>query len=703
MIMRKWTVVCTLLLLLLTGLNSARAKTWTLQGAERFSEGELDGASVLSTGEVVLAPPMQEIPGLRANYVWDISIAADGAAYVGTGSPAALYRWQQGKLEMLHETSEEHVHSVLALEDGVVLAATAPRGIIYRIAPDGQVSIFADLAAKYVWDMAAGPDGSIYCATGPDGRLMRLSAEGEAEEFFRMGKGNFMCLAVDREAGVVYAGTEPSGVIYRVTAEGEASVIYDAEESEVHALLLSQKGEIYAGTAGVDGQSQMSASRGPQQRPPSAPQAPAAGGGPGQRSGGKPTAPNSVYRIVPGQGGMRIARLQKAMALSLGLTGRNELLVGTGSDGRLVGVSDRGVTRVVSSFRAQHVSAIAADAKGRMLIGTANSGGLWQLLEGHRKAAGYKSKVFDAGYLSRWSRVEWKGDAPGKSSIRTALRTGNTRRPDETWSEWCEPVREPGGRAIEVPMGRFAQVRIDLTTEDSEVTPQLLQVSVSYRQANRRPQIQQLAINGQNGGQNGQKGRSPQRPGQGQGARPTMRMIAWKAQDPNGDELTFDLFYRGIEEKEWKELKTGIRGESKFQWDTRRVPDGYYLVRVVADDQVARAPAERLQMEKVIPPFVVDNGRPEVAELRHSERKDDGSFVLSGVVRDDGSPISRIQVSHNSGDWKPVFAGDGMFDSGEEKFDHRTEALRAGEHVFVFAATDARGNVGSEKIVLRVR
>jgi hypothetical protein len=251
-------------------------------------------------------------------------------------------------------------------------------------------------------------------------------------------------------------------------------------------------------------------------------------------------------------------------------------------------------------------------------------------------------------------------------------------------------------------MGRFAQLRIDLATEDGGATPRLLQVSVSYRQANRRPQIQQLVINGQNGGQNGQKGRPSQRAGQGQGGQPAMRMIAWKAQDPNGDELTFDLFYRGIEETEWKELKSGIRGESKFQWDTRRVPDGDYVVRVVADDQVARSPAERLQMEKVTPPFVVDNGRPEVTELRHSERKDDGRYVLRGVVRDDGSPVSGIQVSHNSGDWEPVFPADGMFDSGQESFDHRTEVLEAGEHVFVFAATDARGNVGSEKVVLRV-
>ena len=38
------------------------------------------------------------------------------------------------------------------------------------------------------------------------------------------------------------------------------------------------------------------------------------------------------------------------------------------------------------------------------------------------------------------------------------------------------------------------------------------------------------------------------------------RTIAWKASDPNGDALAFDLYYRGIAETDWKLLKDNITG-----------------------------------------------------------------------------------------------------------------------------------------------
>jgi hypothetical protein len=693
-----------MLVLMVTALvpGSADGKTWTLAGRKEFSEGELDGVSLLSTGEMVLAPVVQPIPGLKANYVWDISFGPEGAAFVGTGAPAAVYRWHEGELDLLHETSEEHVQSVLGMADGSVLAATAPRGIIYRVTETGEVTIFADLAAQYVWDMARGPDGGVYCATGPGGSLIKLTSEGEAEELFSTGKGNLMCLAVDSAGEFIYAGTEPSGVIYRLNQAGEATVLYDAEESEVHALLLSQQGEIYAGTAQADGQAARLPAAGAQAQKGAAPQVstPPASGSPQGR--GKPTPPNSVYRLLPGHGGMRIAQLQNAMALSLALTAANEVLVGTGSDGRLIGVSERGVTRVVLSFRAQHVSAIEPDAAGRVLIGTANGGGLWQLLEGHSPEATYRSKVYDAGYLSRWSRLEWKGQRPEKTSVKVALRTGNTRRPDSTWSEWSERVADPQGAGIDVPMGRFAQMKVDLATEDENLTPSFLQAAASFRQANRRPRIQNLMLDGQDGTDNRQKGPSAQRSGQPEPKQSSTRTIVWKASDPNGDELTFHLYYRGIEERQWKKLETDIRGRMKHKWETRRVPDGDYVVRLVAEDTTARPPEERLQMEKVTSPFVIDNGRPILSALEHSERKGDGGYLLSGRVRDEGSAVARIQVSHNAGDWAPVFARDGIFDSGQEAFDYRTGGLESGEHVFVFAATDHQGNVGSEKIVVQV-
>ena len=703
MTMRKTILVGLMICLAAWTISSVDAKSWTLAGEKQFSEGELDGISVLSSGEMILAPATEQIPGLEANYVWDVERGPDGRIIIGTGAPAAIYRLNGTDLERVHQTSEEHVLSVLGRDDGSLLAATAPRGMIYRIDKEGDVTIFADLDVQYVWDMAVGPDETIYCATGPQGRLLRLSAEGEPSELHRIAEGNFMCLAVDQTRGDVYAGTEPSGVIYRVTSGGKASVVYDCEESEVHALLRSGTGELYAATAQADGTA-VTPARQPSANPQSAaPQAPAAGRGGGNQGARAAGASNSVYRIVPDEGGMRIARLEKALGLSLALSGEGELFVGSGNDGRVVGVNDRGVTRVVASVRAQQVSAMINDGKGHLILATSNGGALWRLKPGYRETAQYTSKAFDASYLSRWSRISAQGNLPDKASVDVRLRVGNTRQPDETWSDWSEGLEQMGEWPVDLPAGRFAQLKVVLATTAENVTPEVLKLAVSYKQANRRPRIQKFMVDGQQSGGNGQKKRPAQQSGgQGRPPRKPARTIMWQAADPNGDQLTFDLYYRGLAEKDWKVIEMGITGKARMQWDTRRVPDGDYMLRLVADDRHARSEGERLAAEAVTVPFVIDNGRPGLIDLQREARTEAGGYVITGTATDDISAISGIEVSRNAGDWVPVFAADGLFDASEEEFRFETDVLEPGEHVFVFAVTDEQLNVGSGKIIIQV-
>ena len=83
-------------------------------------------------------------------------------------------------------------------------------------------------------------------------------------------------------------------------------------------------------------------------------------------------------------------------------------------------------------------------------------------------------------------------------------------------------------------------------------------------------------------------------------------------------------------------------------------------------------------------------------------RNRDGTFELTGTATDEHSRVVRIEVSRNAGDWEPVFPVDGMLDSPEEPFRYVTEVLDAGEHVFVFAATDETEHTGSGKPVVHV-
>ena len=672
-------------------------RTWTVGGAEQFAAGRQDGVSVLTTGELALGPAVQKIAGMEANYVWDLSVGQEDAIYVGTGSPAAVYVLRGDKLDLVHKTSEKHVLSVLALEDGSALAATAPRGIIYRISAAGTVTVFKELPDTYVWDMALGPEGrKVYCATGPKGELISLDMAGGEPTVVQTQQEHLLCLAVD-PSGNVFAGSAPGGLIYRISPDGARSVVFDADETEVRCLFLSRDGVLYAGTAQADDSSGSAAA--PAEAEAAA--MPRPGPGPGSAPEpaafpGSPTVPNSVYMTPPGGGPVRLAQMPNTLVLCIA-PDEGGVLVGTGSRGQLIGVTDLGVGRVATGFSASHISAMVRDSSGSLVVATSNGGGLWRAAKGYAGEGTFTSKVFDAGYLARWGRIWWKGTLPPGSGVKASLKTGNSRKPDETWSEWSAPAERPSGKPLEMPMGRFAQMQLTITTTDPATTPLLIQACASHRQVNRRPRVQRFRIDGQPPSDPRQEeppGRPPKPP-------VGKRAVQWEANDPNGDKLVVDLYYRAVDEGQWKVVETDIEDEPRYEWETDRVPDGHYLLRLVASDRLVRGPDEVLEAEVVTAPFVIDNRRPEVLDLQ-ATAQEDGSYVIKGSAKDSYSNIEAVQVSCNSQEWRPVFPSDGIFDATAEGFSYRTDPIDKGEHVLVFAATDAAGNVGTDKIVITI-
>lgn len=711
--MRK-TIVLLAAALLCAGLPALGdiGKTWTTSGAREFAEGKLEGVSVESTGEVELAPETQKLEGLEAEYVWDVETGPDGTAYVATGSPAAVYTVREGKVERLFSTEEKQVLSVLPLPDGTVLAGTAPQGIIFRIGRHGKATVFADLEDQYIWEMALGRHNEVYCATGPNGRLLELAPDGSAKELLKVKQKNFTCVAVGKD-GTLYAGTDTDGYIYSIAPNGRASLLYDADETEVHQILVDGEGALYACTAQSEpsGPSSGPPSGPPRNaKPPSEPTSEPAG--PPSVHG--PGAYNSVYRIVPDKGAFLVARFDKMFMFSLAPVG-DRLLVGTGTDGRVLSLRPEMQYTILTQFDAAFVWAMAPLPGGDVIAGTCHPGSLRLVKAGCRDTGTYVSKPFDASYLSRWGTVRWTQKTGAGQSIRVKLRSGNSAEPDERYSDWSEWVTDPAGQAVNVPMGRFAQFEAELSRRGRTDSPLLLNVDVSYRQANRRPVIEDVALDGtsllgkeERGGRPSAE-RTPPRGGTQQAAAqkappsgPGAKTIAWKAADPNDDDLSFSLYYRGVHEAEWKKLKEDLRDDTSYAWDTVRVPDGYYLLRLIASDIPSRTKEDALAEEKVAGPFLVDNTPPTVVDLL-SVRRPDGSYELTGIARDTLSSIAKIEVSHNGEDWRTVFPTDGILDSPREPFSYAAEALPPGEHVFTFAAADSSGNIGNAEVVVTVQ
>jgi hypothetical protein len=170
-----------------------------------------------------------------------------------------------------------------------------------------------------------------------------------------------------------------------------------------------------------------------------------------------------------------------------------------------------------------------------------------------------------------------------------------------------------------------------------------------------------------------------------------LQTFAWSASDPDSDTLRYDVFYRRNEDTDWKVLKRGL-WEPILVWDTTSVPDGSYTIKVVASDAASNAPATALTGEAESESFEIDNTPPRIEV--GAARRADGHTTLPFTVRDDESPVTRVEYSVDAERWKTIYPTDGIPDSRVERFELVLEGNAPAASVII-RATDALDNVAT--------
>jgi hypothetical protein len=79
-----------------------------------------------------------------------------------------------------------------------------------------------------------------------------------------------------------------------------------------------------------------------------------------------------------------------------------------------------------------------------------------------------------------------------------------------------------------------------------------------------------------------------------------------------------------------------------------------------------------------------------------------GRAVIEATASDPLVRLTSASFAVNGKKWANVFPADGLFDSKEETFRFKTEALKPGTYVLVLKVKDAAGNTGSGDVVFTV-
>ena len=175
--------------------------------------------------------------------------------------------------------------------------------------------------------------------------------------------------------------------------------------------------------------------------------------------------------------------------------------------------------------------------------------------------------------------------------------------------------------------------------------------------------------------------------------------ITWQAEDPDGDQLLYSLYFRGEDEREWK-LAKGDLSENTLLLDGHVLADGRYFFRVTASDLPSNPPGSAREVERVSAPVLIDNTPPLVSA--GAPKRMGARVEIQFEAVDAASSLRRAEFSLDAGRWTPLEANDGVIDSPRERFLLPLDNLAPGERLVVVRVYDAAENAGLAKVVLRL-
>ena len=665
---------------------------WEQKTQKDFESGKPKDVSISSKGEVSLSLKLNTYIETEEAYIWCLAEDSQGNIYAGTGNEGRIFKiTPDGTSSLFFDSPEVNIYSLAVDSSDNIYAGTSPDGLVYKISPDGTASTLLSAKEKYVWALVFDNAGNLYAGTGTNGKIYKITTDGQNSVLCDSEETHIMSLHYSSGQNVLYAGSEGGGIIYKITLDGHASVVYDTNEKEIHALAMDSQGNLYAAaTSGkMPGEEQQ---RG--LPPPPGP----GGEAPKEKE-------STIYQVTPDGVVSKFWKAKEPLILSMVVDASDNLIVGTGDKGVIYTVNADGDSASIAKCEEAQALAIHKTKTGSMFIATGNSGKIYRLSTDHTQEGTLESKVYDAKIISKWGNIEWEQVIPENTAITFATRTGNTSKPDNTWSEWSEEYTTADGQKIANAPARFIQWRAKLTTTNPLVEPMLKRVTIAYVQTNITPKIKSIEIDSQKGDEDG--GEQPPGAPPRQGAKPsggqvagnsTKRTVKWQATDANEDSMEYTVYYKGVDEQTWKLLKEELKTIS-YSWDSTSMPDGRYQIKIVATDKLSNPANLAKTTEKISDQFEIDNTQPTISDITVAA-EEDGTFQVRCTAEDNRNHIKEAVFSIDGQDWQIVFPADGIFDSKTEEFFFTTPSeLKAGEHTVVIKIADAVGNVNSGKQV----
>lgn len=702
----KWMVVP---LALGSPLGAVETKRVIYEAYSDWRKGEAEGAVIGEDGFVAAGGRFSVVSNLVTSGVeaiWSTACDGSGGVLLGTGPQGRVLRADgAGKISEVAKLPGANVYAVSAGPDGAVYASCSPDAKVYRCEAGKEPEVFYEPGEKHVWALQW-VGNELYVATGNRGRLFKVVAKGKGSVVYDGEESNLRCLAVDKD-GKLLVGTEGRGILLRLEEEARAFALFDSGRGEVRQIAVDEAGRIAFVSGGK-------ADSGIKKPAPSASsvtislKAGSSGSGDDSKKeeagkdgspAGSGPKPEPAPAASPSGGGDLWLLVEPGFAKRLWSGNEfpqsvarhaGEWVIGTGGEGRVVGVDDGGKEKIVAKLGSKDVTALVA-AGGVLWAGASNEAA-WLKFGPAGKDGWYRSDAIDAGGFSMWGALKTEG-----TGVALKTRSGNTRDPDGTWGDWQALT---GGKVGSAP-ARYLQFELRFESggmarrAEFFYTPRNLPPDVDrivvlppgegYEPAPRTamPSSPKSASQIASSKKDGTGDSTGDEPRFARVDRRSFRTLTWAASDPNGDKLEYRVAWRARGQGEFVDLGEPL-DRPLLSLDTSGWADGGYEFRVLASDRPSN-PAAALQGEKISDLVIIDNRAPQISGARI-----EGSNAVFRV-EDGASVLTSVTVSADGLEFDPVLPVDGVLDSTAEEF----RVLAPGGRLFIRARDDASNEAGA--------
>jgi hypothetical protein len=718
----------------LVSVHASSPKFFQAATQNDFLKGDVENLSIDNHGQLTLGPVTELVYETSAPFLWSMAAAPDGTLFIGTGNEGKVFRVDpQGHGSMFFDSAELEAHALALAPNGDLYVGTSPDGKIYKVDRSGTSTTFFSGEDKYIWALAVDARGNVFAGTGDKGVIHKIAPDGKGTVFYKTNTTHVTALAFDK-GGNLLVGTGTPGKVLRIDPAGKPFMLLDSPFQEIRALRFDDKGVLYvaaiSGRPGSGAAPVVTDSGADRVTGGEVVRAPIASVSAeitsmsivdtsGSGSSASPredrrSPKGAVYRISADGVWDQLWESRDDSPYDLTFDRGGALIIGTGGKGKLYRLEgDPLRPTLLARAAAQQVTAFYTDPAGRLYYATANPGKLFRISPERATRGTYESDVRDAQMISTWGTMSWRGTAAAGNKIELFTRAGNTETPDDTWSVWSAAYTNAAGSPITSPKARYLQWRAVLTGKGDG--PVLTSVTAAYLQRNLRPVVRSITVHppgivfqkpfstgdpelagfdDQSTPERKLAAAASAQPGSSStlGRRTYqkgLQTLAWKADDENDDDLVYDVLFRREGETLWKTLRKAT-SDTILVWDTTTVPNGTYFVKIVASDAASNPLSSALTGELESVEFEVDNTAPTITV--GAVRVERGRTIISFDVKDDHSPVQRVEFSQDGQRWRGVFPVDGIADSREEHYELAVDG-ELGERGLTLRASDSMNNV----------